>query len=97
MIHRNWVFCNLYKYVVNCFQNPNFRDDSQGGLGQTGGHRGCELLSDPNFRDDSQVTSLRMNQYYVVNCFQNPNFRDDSQVSQDEGNDSFRCELLSES
>ena len=59
MIHRKKLIFLESNTVVNCFQNPNFRDDSQGSLqkcGEWGPVVNC--FQNPNFRDDSQELGI---------------------------------------
>ena len=56
MIHRGYDTQAVIYEVVNCFQNPNFRDDSQGSSFTSLANRVVNCFQNPNFRDDSQAT-----------------------------------------
>ena len=81
---------------MNCFQNTNFSEDSQGSLNLTTRNNVVNCFQNTNFSEDSQEDREKLKQEFVVNCFQNTNFSEDSQVYTGNPLVLYSCELLSE-
>ena len=78
-IHRCGDGWDKVGYVVNCFQNTNFSEDSQEQGKEADVHYSCELLRILILVRIHRKVSFRTNTPIVVNCFQNTNFSEDSQ------------------
>ena len=54
-IHRTWDYLEQLAYVVNCFQNTNFSEDSQGNDFKAEWDIVVNCFQNTNFSEDSQA------------------------------------------